>query len=376
MIATRVPGSTASAAGTVTWASTLPTATAMPSGSPVHSAARAHSRPAGSPSCTQRVLQLVDDEAVERRVQLAEELGGRVGAVLVDALVARGAGVADVGAGELPDDPVGRLDPVPHRGVDRRGLLQQLQALGELPLRGDQAPVAGQPGLGTLPGQLVDPVGLALRGVVAPQLDVRVRVASELGQLAERGALGGGGHHRAGGEVGADPDDLRRVDPGGRDRGRHGRAQHLDVVGRNLQRPLRRQRPAVRERPVQHGVGVVGDRAAELGTVGDPHDDRPARQRPEVDPDDQRIGGGRGLGRWERHEGTPSSGVAGAAPAAPGDSVSDNKTGRQDPRAPRRSPVEARTGVLQVQGSQLGAVSGPARRTAAGGGIPGCSCDS
>ena len=39
-------GSTAPAAGAVTWASTLPTATAMPSGSPVHAAASAVSVPA------------------------------------------------------------------------------------------------------------------------------------------------------------------------------------------------------------------------------------------------------------------------------------------------------------------------------------------
>ena len=41
MMATSWPGSTALAAGAVTWASTLPTATAMPSGSPVQAAASA-----------------------------------------------------------------------------------------------------------------------------------------------------------------------------------------------------------------------------------------------------------------------------------------------------------------------------------------------
>ena len=50
MIATIWPGSTAWAAGAVTWASTLPTATAMPSGRPVQAAARAVSPPARSPS--------------------------------------------------------------------------------------------------------------------------------------------------------------------------------------------------------------------------------------------------------------------------------------------------------------------------------------
>ena len=41
MMATSCPGSTALAAGAVTWASTLPTATAIPSGSPVQAAASA-----------------------------------------------------------------------------------------------------------------------------------------------------------------------------------------------------------------------------------------------------------------------------------------------------------------------------------------------
>ena len=50
MMATICPGSTAPAAGAVTWASTLPTHTAMPSGSPVHAAASAVSVPAGAPS--------------------------------------------------------------------------------------------------------------------------------------------------------------------------------------------------------------------------------------------------------------------------------------------------------------------------------------
>ena len=147
---------------------------------------------------------------------------------------------------------------MPHRRVDRRRLLQDLQALGELPLRGDQAAVAGQPGLVALLGQLVDPVGLRLRGVVAPELDVGVRFVGELGQLAQRGAVGRGGHHRAGGEVGADAHHLRRVGARGGQRGGHGGAQHLQVVRGHLQRPVRGQLAAAAGQPaVDHAVGVV-----------------------------------------------------------------------------------------------------------------------
>ena len=50
MMATICPGSTAWAAGAVTWASTLPTQTAIPSGRPVQPAACAVSVPAFAPS--------------------------------------------------------------------------------------------------------------------------------------------------------------------------------------------------------------------------------------------------------------------------------------------------------------------------------------
>ena len=50
MIATICPGSTAWAAGAVTWASTLPTHTAMPSGSPVQRGGLGGQEPARAPS--------------------------------------------------------------------------------------------------------------------------------------------------------------------------------------------------------------------------------------------------------------------------------------------------------------------------------------
>ena len=183
-------------------------------------------------------VELVVDEAGEVGVELGQEGRRRVGAVLVDALVAGGAGVADIGAAELPHDPVGGLDEVVHRGIDGRGLLEHLQTLGELPLRGDQAAVAAQPRLVALAGQLVDAVGLRLRGVVLPELDVGVRLGGVLGDLAQRGAVGGRRQDRAGGEVGGDADDPVGVDARIGQRGGHRRAEHLDVVGRHLERPV------------------------------------------------------------------------------------------------------------------------------------------
>ena len=133
------------------------------------------------------VLELGADEVLELRVQGGQEVLGRVAAVLVDPLVAGRAGVADVVAAELPDDPVGGLHPVVHRGVGFRVFLEQLQAFGEFPFGGDQPAIAREPGLAPFGGQRVDPVRLRLRGVVAPQLHVGVRPVGEAGQLHSAG---------------------------------------------------------------------------------------------------------------------------------------------------------------------------------------------
>ena len=117
-------------------------------------------------------------------------------------------------------------------------LLEQLQGLGELPLRGDPPAVAAEPRLAARRGEVGDAVGLRLRGVVAPQLDPRVRVSAPGVEPAQRRAVGEHRQHRAGGEVGADPDHRRGVDPGGGDCRRNGAAQHLEVVVRILERPV------------------------------------------------------------------------------------------------------------------------------------------
>ena len=71
------------------------------------------------------------------------------------------------------------------------------------------------------------------------------------------------GHHRAGGEVGADADDVGRVDAGRGDRRGHGGAQHVDVVAAgtcSAQSGGERGR-AVGQDPVEHRVRVVVRRA-------------------------------------------------------------------------------------------------------------------
>ena len=229
------------AAGAVTWASTLPTATAMPTGRPVQPAAASVRPPARPPSGESGCSSLATKPA-KPGLSAARNSSRRVVAVLEDALVAGRADVAGLDAAHLPGHPVGRLDPALGGGVDLGVLLEQLQPLGELPLRGDAPAVAGQPRLAALRGQRVDPVGVPLRGVVLPQLDEGMRPGGVLRQPAQRGAVGQGRQHRARGEVDRDADDRCRVDPRGRDGGGHGHLQHLEVVRGVLQGPVGRER--------------------------------------------------------------------------------------------------------------------------------------
>jgi hypothetical protein len=199
-----------------------------------------------------------------------------VAPVLEDALVAGRARVAHVDTAQLPHDPIGGLDPALHRAIDLGIADEQLEALGVLPLGGDQPAIARQPRLTATRRQLVDAVGLRLRRMVLPQLDVRVRPVLELGEIAQRRAVGQRRNHRAGGEVGADADHVRRVDAGVGDRAAHGGTHRLDVVLRILQRPVRRQRFARdRQAVVDHGVPIRVHRRSHLGAVGDADDDRP-----------------------------------------------------------------------------------------------------
>ena len=117
-----------------------------------------------------------------------------------------------------------------------------------------------------------------------------MRATRVLGQLVQRGAVGEHRHHRAGGEVDADADHIRRVDARGLDGGGHGVLQHLDVVGRHLQRPVGRQRRAVGQRAVEHGVRVLVHRRAELGPVVHTHHHRAPGERAVVHADHVPVG--------------------------------------------------------------------------------------
>ena len=118
---------------------------------------RAQARPArrrlGQPAghraeAVDAARHLVVDDRGQAGLEAGEERRvGEAVALRPLGLVARGAGVAGLRPGELPHDPVGRLDQPVRRAVDARRLVEDLEALGVEPLRRDPAAVARQPRL-------------------------------------------------------------------------------------------------------------------------------------------------------------------------------------------------------------------------------------
>jgi hypothetical protein len=243
---------------------------------------------------SRRVAELADGvcdlrvgEVCKVCVERRKEFARRVFTVLQDPFVARGARVANVRARELPHDPVGRFDPVVHCVVDLGILFEKLQALRELPLARDQAAVAREPRLAALGREFVDAVGLRLRRVVLPELDVRVGAVGELGQLAERRTVCRRGDHRARREVRSDSDHGPDINARVRERRGNSILEHVDIVRRNLKRPLGRQsRARGIQNGVHYGVAVVVSSGAEFCAIRDPYDDSATGKCSVVNTDD------------------------------------------------------------------------------------------
>src|SRR6185437_5087270 len=99
-------------------------------------------------------------------IERGEEIHARPTAVLIDAFVTGRADVAGLVAAQLPGDPIRRFDPTLRRGIDLGVFFQQLQTLGELPLRGDASAVAWQPRFAASCGERIDAIGVRLCRVV------------------------------------------------------------------------------------------------------------------------------------------------------------------------------------------------------------------
>ena len=267
MIMTIVPGSVTVAAGTATWASTLATATAVPGSRPVQAAASAESPPARSPTWRRSRRIFVVDDVGEGRVERAEV--GRVGeavALRPHRLVAGGARVPRLDPGQLPDDPVGRLDA----GGPRR-------RRPRAPRRG-----SGAPSRRTTPTRSSRRSGPA-RPARSPRATSLIRSASgcaawcfqsltqacgferKAGSIESGGAVGGRRQHRAGGEVDPDADDVGGVHAGLADHRRDRGLEHVAGSRRGPGAPSPaagpRPRPGTGSRssmtPLRYGVTAV-----------------------------------------------------------------------------------------------------------------------
>lgn len=129
--------------------------------------------------------ELLRHEVAVLAVQCRAEIRRRVLTVLQKTLVTGCAGIAHVGAGELPHDPVGRLYPPLGPRVDAGGLLEDLQGLRELPCGGDDPPVARKPCLAPLACQRRDAISVFLSRMVLPELDVGMRLVLETWDLVQ-----------------------------------------------------------------------------------------------------------------------------------------------------------------------------------------------
>ena len=237
------------------------------------------------------------DEVDQFRVQRGAELAAGIATLRApDGFVAGGAGVAGLDPGELPHDPVGGLDEAVGGIVDRRGFVGDLGDLRKQPFRADFAAVFDQPGFTALGRQGVEAISPGLRGVVLPQLDPGMGHARPLGQGAQRGAVGGGRQDRAGGEIGADADDLGRVNAAFGENGLGREFEHVEVVERMLQRPVMAEFGAVGQGLVQHQMPIRADGGGDFTTIGDIHQDGPSRFRSKVVTD-----GVRHDCSWARH---------------------------------------------------------------------------
>ena len=187
--------------------------------------------------------ELLVHHVAQPGVERGEEIAVRVPLSLVpDGLVARRTGIAFLLTSELEHDPVRPLEVAVGRLVDLGVLIERLPDLGEEPFGGNLAAVQVKPSLTPLAGDLVQAVGLGLRGVVLPNLDPGVGIIAPLRLHTQRRAHFVDGQHRASSEIGADANDVLRIHPTLPQHNGDGLPQHLNIVLWILQGKVGRQR--------------------------------------------------------------------------------------------------------------------------------------
>ena len=208
MIITMRPVPMTVAAGTATCASTLATATAVPARGRWPRAISAVSPPARAPR-GRSLPHLVADDVAHARVQRREKVrAGEAFLLAPDGLVARGASVARLHAGQLPDDPIGGLDQTVGGLIDLGRLVQDLQGLGKEPLGRDLAAIARQPGLAALGGHLVERLASGWAAWCFHSLTQACGLSRYAGRAHKGVPSALSGEHGAGGKVDADADHV------------------------------------------------------------------------------------------------------------------------------------------------------------------------
>jgi hypothetical protein len=124
------------------------------------------------------------------------------------------------------------------RLVDGGRLLEHLEQFGEEPLGGSFPAIASEEGFLPSAGDLIDEVGLRLRGMVLPEFGPGVGLGGELLRQAEGPVVCVGGEHGAAGEVDADTDHLLGRRPGLRQGFGDTVGEGFEPVARMLERPV------------------------------------------------------------------------------------------------------------------------------------------
>ena len=217
---------------------------------------------------TNFVVEFFDRKVCKARVQRCEELFRRILAILQIALVAGGASVANILAAKLPDNPVGGFDELKHAFVNFLIFFEELQPLGELPLRRNLTAVSRHPRFISVAPELIDAIRVWLGCVMLPELHVCVRSIFEFVEIRKRSRIFEHRQNRAGCEVCCDADDIIGINRRQSNCFRNRVLQDFDVVVGILKCPIWCQRSAGGvEFFIHDGIRIIKDGTSHLFAI-------------------------------------------------------------------------------------------------------------
>ena len=211
------------------------------------------------------------------RVESLEELVRRISVFLVPhTLVACTAGIANLMAAHLPNDPIGGFNKTVGFVVNLGGFVKDLPELRNSPLGGNLSAVELEPVLIHLFGNLIELCCLSLCRMVLPKLDISVRFVLEFINKTKRRAVLLDRHDCAGGEIQSETDDVLRINSALLYNVGNSCFEHVEIVLRVLKRPVRTELFAARKLFVHNGMRIVENRGCKLLTCFDVNEQRSA----------------------------------------------------------------------------------------------------